>query len=576
VRKERAASALPPALPGLDLPAALEELREEDVARRLWARDPSLWKSDPAVQNAIRNRLGWLDLPSTMGARLDELRALVREFRKSGFRDAVLLGMGGSSLCPEVLRQVFGTAPGFLRLTVLDTTDPGALRAASRGLNLRRTLFVVSSKSGGTIEVASLFSHFWARIEKGMRAGAGRRFIAITDPGTALETLARERGFRAVFRAPPDVGGRYSALTFFGLLPAALLGLDLDKFLERADRMARASGPDVPPPANPAVWLGAVFGAAVEAGRDKLTLLTSPELRAFGLWAEQLVAESTGKEGTGLVPAESEPFDPSEVDGRDRLFIHLGLRGAKGASALEKALRRLEAAGHPVVRLELADRYDLAAEFFRWEAATAVSGQLLGINPFDEPNVAESKANTTRILAQYEAARTLPEEPPALSAGGLKLWRAGVSSAAVEIPQALEEFFQAARPGDYVALMAYVTPTKANHEALQRFRRILGEIAGRATTLGYGPRFLHSTGQLHKGGAANGLFLQFTSEDGEDADIPGAAYGFSILKRAQALGDFQALREHGRRVLRLHLSKNVARDLASLSAKLKFPAVAGT
>lgn len=568
MKKNESSTAFPPALPGLELEETLEELREVSIARRLWAKDASLWKSDPKIQNSIRQRLGWLDLPSTMGIKLDEINGFVKKIRSAGYKEAVLLGMGGSSLCPEVLRQTFGIKPGFLRLTVLDTTDPAAIAAVAKRANLRKTLFLVSSKSGGTIEVSSLFRFFWAKVEAVRSGKAGEQFVAITDPGTPLEKLARERGFRHTFLAPADVGGRFSALTFFGLVPAALIGVDLRRFLERADRMAQASGGDRGVDENPGAWLGAVLGAAAEAGRDKMTLLTSPALRSFGLWAEQLIAESTGKEGAGVVPVESEPVSVQQVEGRDRLFVSLTLKGAPGAVAHEKALKKLEKAGHPVVRLELKDRMDLAGEFFRWEMATAVVGQCLGINPFDEPNVSESKANTTKFLSMFEASKSLPEDRPDLVEQKRKWWAAQKTKAGT-IADALEGFLSLARRGDYVALLAYVTPTEENTRALQDLRRRIHAATGCATTLGFGPRFLHSTGQLHKGGASNGLFLQITAEDVLDLPIPGMNYGFSVLKMAQALGDFQALKEHKRRAVRLYLTKAVAKDLKGLGRRVK-------
>lgn len=557
-----------PSLAGLDLSAALQELTEENVADRLWQKDPMLWKSDPVVKESIRHRLGWLDMPAAMSLLVEEFNAYAHQARKAGFKDAVLLGMGGSSLCPEVLRQTFGTKKGWLRLHVLDTTDPAAIRDVLKKIKLPKTLFIVSSKSGGTIEVMSLFRFFWAKLQKASKGPTGRHFVAVTDPGTSLERLARDRAFSRIFLSPPDVGGRFSALTPFGLLPAALIGLDLVKFLNRADLMAKACGADQALADNPGLLLGAVLGAAVDAGRNKLTIIPAPEIQAFGLWAEQLIAESTGKEGTGIVPVEGEPLGNVDAYNKDRLFVYLQV-GRKKIVPLEKKLAALEAAGHPVFRLELADTYDLAGEFFRWEMATAVAGQLMGINPFDEPNVSESKANTTRILAQFEAAKALPEDPPQVSGNGVKVWTTGFKGKSADAAAALSQLLATAKPGDYAAVMAYVNADKPKQTALRNLRLKAGSFSRLATTLGYGPRFLHSTGQLHKGGPATGIFVQVTAEDPVDFEIPEAGYGFSVLKMAQALGDFQSLREHGRRAVRLHFAGPLPAGLSKVAAKLR-------
>lgn len=547
-----------------DLPSLFEELEEENVVDRLWAKDPSLWTSDPVVQGTIRQRLGWLDLPGFMADAVPEIAAFVKDVKKAGCKDVVLLGMGGSSLCPEVLRQTFGTAPGGLKLHVLDTTDPGAIAAASAKIVLKKTLFLVASKSGGTIEVMSLFKHFWGRLEKTGVKTPGAQFVAITDPGTSLEKLARDRAFRKTFLSRADVGGRFSALTFFGLVPAALIGVSVEKLLDRAARQANACREKGE--ANPGLSLGAWLGAAMEAGRDKMTIVTSKKLAGFGVWVEQLVAESTGKQGTGVVPIDGETLGAPTDHGADRVFVHLKLAGSADRP-LEKKLDALVSAGHPVLTLPLATPLDLAQEFFRWEFATAVVGQILGINPFDEPNVSESKANTTRILQRFESAGALPEPAPTLTESGVRVW--APTGKPASLSAALNDFLARRQPGDYVALMAYLTPTPVLHRALQTIRARIARATGLATTLGYGPRFLHSTGQLHKGGAGNGLFIQITGLDAKDLDVPGAAYGFSILKRAQALGDFEALGNHKLRAIRFDLSKNAAKDLARLAAIVK-------
>jgi glucose-6-phosphate isomerase len=543
-------------------------LTETRWVPRLWEKDAGLWKSDTEIQAAIRNRLGWLTLPKDMAPAVKTLTAFTAEIRRARFTHAVLLGMGGSSLCPEVLQRTFGTRPGFLKLRVLDSTVPGALAPVEKAVDLPRTLFLVSSKSGRTIEVSSLYRYFRSQVEKVKKGRAGENFVAITDPGAPLEKLARENNFRRLFTTPEDVGGRYSALTYFGLVPAALLGVDLKEFLHRAADMATACGPTVTPNDNPAVHLGAAIALHAQAGRDKLTLLASPEIAGFGAWAEQLIAESTGKESKGVIPVDGEDLGKPGDYGRDRFFVYLRLRRSRGKT-LDAAAAALERAGHPVMTLELEDALDLAGEFFRWEAATALAGSLLNINPFDEPNVAESKANTNRILAVTEASGALPDDPPLTKDRDVRVW-ADANLPPVRSPgQALNAQAARVRPGNYVALMAYLAPTPANAKALGNFRRRWREATGAAVTLGWGPRFLHSTGQLHKGGPNSGVFIQITAPDAADRPIPGAGYGFAVLKDSQSLGDFQALKAHGLRVLRLGLSKTPARDLTRLTKLLK-------
>ena len=541
----------------------MQQLLEADAVRRIWERDPSLWKQDAAHQSEIAQRLGWLTVAGAMREQLTNLKDFAREAVEAGIRHVVLCGMGGSSLCPELFRLVFGSAPGHPLLWVLDTTDPVAIARVAQLAEPNDSLYLISSKSGSTIEVDSLFRFFFQRAQERLGDRAGAAFVAVTDPGTSLERLAAERHFRGVFLNPPDIGGRYSALSLFGLVPAALIGLDLDLLLDGAERMARACGASVPPNDNPGLRLGAILGGAALAGRDKLTLLTSPRLAPFGLWVEQLIAESTGKEGKGIVPIAGEPLLAPESYGDDRLFVCTRLEGDENEE-LDRFVTALEGAGHPVMTMGLADPLELGAEFFRWEFATALAGVLLGIDPFDQPNVQESKENTLRLLDIYRQSGELPEETPDLTLGELRLY--GTSEGTVE--RALATFFGQARPGDYVALMAYLDAAEPVELALRGLRRRLLERTRLATTLGYGPRFLHSTGQLHKGGPNTGLFLQITADRPVRLPIPGQPYDFGTLQAAQALGDRQALRQHGRRALSIHLGGDILGGLARLTAAL--------
>jgi transaldolase/glucose-6-phosphate isomerase len=501
--------------------AVTVRLDASDVAqlpKRIWARDPTVWKDDPDTPE-IRDRLGWLTVGEAMAQQVKALAAFAGEVRAE-FSRVVLCGMGGSSLAPEVVWSTFGAAPGHPSLHVLDSTDPRAVRQAGQG-DLARTLFIISSKSGTTQESDSFFRYFWERT-----GGRGSQFIAITDPGTPLEQLARERRFRRTFLNQTDIGGRYSALSFFGLVPAALIGVDVDTLLHRAHRMAEACAACVPALENPAARLGALLGEAALAGRNKVTFVPSPGIASFGLWAEQLIAESTGKEGKGILPVAGEPLGPPEVYGEDRVFVSMVLAGETDAG-VEARLAELEQAGHPVVHLKLDDRADLGQEFFRWEFATAVAGAVLRINPFDQPNVAESKANTKAVLAKGST------PSPAASAAEM------------------EKFLAAVRPGDYLAIMAYLPPTPENDRQLAAIRLRLRDRLKVATTLGYGPRFLHSTGQLHKGGPPVGHFLQITERVVDELPIPGVPFGFGQLEAAQAEGDLVALRARGRPAIRV-------------------------
>ncbi len=525
--------------------AALSQASSERLVSRLWAKDHTLWKPDPTE---IANRLGWLTVtqPSALGAEgaIRELTDLRDEVRGEGYRDVVLLGMGGSSLGPEVLRLTFGSARGYPRLWVLDTTVPSAVRAATKAINPARTLFLVASKSGGTIEVMSLFAHFESLVQKAKGNRGGAQFIAITDPGTSLIDLAQQKGFRKVFHNPPDIGGRYSVLSYFGLVPAALIGVDVPRLLGRAEAMSAACRQEQPLTQNPGVYLGTIFGTLLRQGRDKVTVIASPGIGSFGLWAEQLLAESTGKEGTGLIPVAEEPLVAPSAYGDDRVFVYLRLRGDANA-ALDKQAKALVKAGHPLVELALQDRYDLGAEFFRWEFATAVAGHVIGIHPFDQPNVQESKNNTGRILKEVQATGRLP------------------AVTTVNPRAALSRLMDQCEPGTYVGILAYMQPSRQADRALRRLRHLLVTRTHVATTAGYGPRYLHSTGQVHKGGPPKGLFLQLIETPKADIPIPGQSYTFGTLAQAQAIGDLQSLLSRQRPVIQVRLG---ARPLVTLRA----------
>jgi RpiB/LacA/LacB family sugar-phosphate isomerase len=524
---------------------ALGRLEHLDAVRRVWGKDASLWTNDPRAQAAIRNRLGWLASPVAAREQIAELSAFAAEIRGDGITDVVLLGMGGSSLAAEVLAATFGAAPGAPTLAVLDTTDAATVRATRARLKLRQTLFLVSSKSGTTTEMLALYRLFREEVNREVEA-PGTHFVAITDPGTSLERLARETGFRRTFLNAPDIGGRFSALSYFGLVPGALLGIDLRRLVESAAVMADACGALVPARENAGVRLGATLAGLAETGRDKVTLVLSPPIRAFGGWLEQLLTESTGKDGTGLVVVHEEPPGPPDVYGNDRVFVALTLADDTSADAPLDALAR---ARHPIVRIRLAHPYELGGEFFRWEMATAAAGIVLGINPFDEPTVAQAKEATQAALARHRESGRLPEWP---------------TDTLDDLARVLGE----SRPGDYVALLAYLTPSPETTAAVQKVRVVIRDRTRLATTVGYGPRYLHSTGQLHKGGPPTPILVVLTADDHEDLPIPGEAYGFSTLKAAQALGDLATLRAAHRRALWLPLGDRPAASLDRIAAAL--------
>ncbi len=528
----------------------LDQLEQAAVVRRIAEKDAGLWKSNGSAQTEIRERLGWLQVGDRMEERVPELEALRKELVGEGFTDAVLMGMGGSSLAPEVFRQTFGASSGALDVHVLDTTDPAAIIALEKAIDIRKTVFIVASKSGTTLETLSHYRHFWQ--QAGQKGG---QFIAITDPGTPLAEEATRRGFRRSFLNPPDIGGRYSALSYFGLVPAALGGVDLSGLLDRAATMTQACSPSVPIGENPGAWLGAVFAEASKVGRDKITVVAPSSLQSFGVWAEQLIAESTGKEGKGLVPVADEALGAPEVYGDDRLFVRLALPGDDDEPS---ALAALSKAGHPVVTLKLSDPLAIGAEFFRWEYAIAVAGAILGINVFDQPNVQEAKDLTRKVLSEGN--------PPTVGEG---IRWAGQQGATLEA--AIQTLLGQVRAGDYVALLAFIAPSAEHDRALNAIRLAIRDKYRVATTVGYGPRYLHSTGQLHKGGPNTGVFLQLVGDDPVDLPIPGETFSFGVLKQAQALGDFQALRNHGRRVLRIQ-ARDVAQGLVKIGNVTGLPA----
>ncbi len=560
------------------LPAELRAVVDDRIhralserwAERLWERDATLWTEDPSVAARIGHRLGWLEAPETFADRTDELVAFAAAVVEEGFERAVLCGMGGSSLAPEVLDRAFPRSAHGIPLNVLDSTDPTAVRAATADADLARTLFVVASKSGTTTETLAFLAHFWQLVHeahgRGPEAEVGEHFVAITDPGKSLEAFPRSGAFRSVFLNPEDVGGRYSALTYVGMVPAALLGLELDELMRGARLMAeRCRATDE---TNPGIWLGAALAALARAGRDKLTFVIEPSLVAFGAWAEQLIAESTGKQGTGIVPVDGEPLGEPAVYGTDRVFLRLGRASSRDwRGATDAALDALSEHGHPVIDLLLEGGEWLGGEFFRWEFATAVAGAALGIDPFDEPNVTESKDNTRRVLAAFGETGSLPHDPPLREEGRLRFFGDAplrLTEPGTDLTTELRRHLDRARPNGYISIQSYLAATPAREAALRDLQRTLRDSTHRAVTLGYGPRFLHSTGQSHKGGTPSGCFVQLVGGHPDDLPIPGRRETFGVLIEAQALGDFASLESHDLPVLRIHLSDDPDAGLAEL------------
>ncbi len=565
----RQASKLPTAIAGM-VTTHVNDWRAEGKVRRLWERDPSLWT------NSDEDKwLGWLTIADDQLAHSHELAAAAEDARSGGFSHILLLGMGGSSLCPEVLKMTFGKIPGYPELHVLDSTDPAQIRAMEEKVDIAKTLFLVSSKSGSTLEPNIFKQYFFERVKQAVGADkAGSRFIAISDPGSKMELVAQGDKFRHIFHGLPSIGGRYSALSDFGMVPAALMGLDTQKFLDRTEEMVHACKSCVPVDENPGVVLGIILGTLARNGRDKITIVASPGISDLGAWLEQLIAESTGKEGHGIIPVDREALGPVEVYGEDRVFAYLRLESAPDRDQDEK-IGALEQAGQPVIRIAVGETYDLGQEFFRWEIATAVAGSILGINVFNQPDVEASKIATRNLTTEYERSGSLPAEKPILDMDGIKLFADGKNAATMKetadsdsLVGYLRSHLNRLKSGDYFAVLAYV-PMFADHERrLQEMRHAVRDKKRVATCLGFGPRFLHSTGQAYKGGPNSGVFLQVTCDDAHDLPVPGQKYTFGVVKAAQARGDLQVLVDRDRRALRVHIGGDIKSGLAKLNSAI--------
>ena len=552
--------------------ATIADWQSRGNMERLWQRDPSLWTgSDEAKW------LGWLDIVDEQIAQHDQLTKVAKEVQSRGFEHVLLLGMGGSSLCPEVLHMTFGRTPLFPTLHVLDSTDPAQVKAFEHQIDIPKTLFIVSSKSGSTLEPNIFKQYFFERTKQAVGATkAGSQFIAITDPGSKMQQVAESDHFLHIFFGRPSIGGRYSALSNFGMVPAAVMGLDSRKFLSRAAEMVRACGPSAAVEENPAAVLGIILGVAANAGRDKVTIITSPGISDLGAWLEQLLAESTGKVGKGIIPVDRETLTTPEVYGSDRVFVYVRLESGPNADQ-EAKVAAIEKAGHPVVRITMADTYDLGAEFFRWEIATAVAGSIIGINAFNQPDVEASKIATRNLTSEYEKTGSLPAEKPILEDAGVKLFTDEKNAAELAkgagsdrtLAGYLKAHLARIKAGDYFAVLGYIQMNAEHEQNLQVMRHLVRDSKRVATCLGFGPRFLHSTGQAYKGGPNSGVFLQVTCDDSVELPVPGQKYTFGIVKAAQARGDFQVLAERGRRALRVHLGSNLKAGLATLEAAIR-------
>ncbi|HEY6274157.1 MAG TPA: bifunctional transaldolase/phosoglucose isomerase [Terriglobales bacterium] len=547
--------------------SALKDWQQNDKVSRLWKGDKSLWTNDDEDK-----WLGWLHVAEDQAAHLQNLAAAAAEAMRAGFRHTLLLGMGGSSLCPEVLKMTFGKQLGHPELHVLDSTDPAQIKTVESQIDIAKTLFIVSSKSGTTLEPNIFKQYFFDRTQQIVgEQNTGKHFVAITDPGSKMQQVAEADHFRHIFFGIPSIGGRYSALSNFGMVPGAVMGLDIRRFLDRTEEMVQACAATVSAAENPGVILGAILGSLANLGRNKVTLITSPAIRDLGAWLEQLLAESTGKQGKGLIPVDRETLGPPEVYGNDRIFVYL--RSPGGADREQDTrVDALRSAGQPVVRLDVADVYDLGQEFFRWEIATAVAGSIIGINAFNQPDVEASKIATRQLTSEYEKTGRLPAETPILEEDGIKLFAddrntdnlKNLAGKQLSLDGLLRVHLSQLGPGDYFALLAYVEMNREHEDRLQEIRHRVRDRKRVATCLGFGPRFLHSTGQAYKGGPNTGVFLQITCDDAIDLPVPGQKYTFGVVKAAQARGDFQVLAERKRRALRVHLTKDVKAGLERL------------
>lgn len=553
---------LPDKLAG-DVEASLQDWKKNGKAQRLWQKDASLWTGTDEDK-----WLGWLDITGQQLEGIEKLKQIAADIKKAAFKNALLLGMGGSSLCPEVLRLTFGKAAGYPDLHVLDSTDPAQIKAIEAKVDLSSTVCIVSSKSGSTLEPNIYKQYFFERVNaKVGQKEVGNRFMAITDPGSKMQRVAEKDKFRKILMGVPSIGGRYSALSNFGMVPAAVMGIDVSKFLKNTKQMVDACGADVDAGANPGVLLGTILGIAANQGRDKLTIVTSKKIFDLGAWLEQLIAESTGKSGKGIIPVDRERLCKPDVYGGDRVFAHLRLESDsdKEQSASIDALAK---AGHPVIRITIPDVYNLGQEFFRWEIATAVAGSIIGINAFNQPDVEASKVETRKLTEEYESSGKLPFESPFFKSEDAKLFADPKNTSAlkggVTLIGYLKKHLARIGPGDYFALLGYITMNEEHEDALQAIRLAVRNNKKVATVLGFGPRFLHSTGQAYKGGPNSGVFLQITCDDAVDVLVPGQTYTFGVVKAAQARGDFAVLAERGRRALRVHLGKDVKAGLATL------------
>lgn len=567
---------------------AFQNLKKINFVERLWSKDTALWKQEPVHQKIISNSLGWLTVTEWMQEKLNELTHFAEELKREGTRHILLLGMGGSSLAPEVFRLTLPSQKGFPKLRVLDSTDPGWIHNIEKSVALKKTIFILSSKSGTTIEPLCFYKYFYERAHKN-----GSRFIAITDAGSYLENLAREKKFRRIFLNPSDIGGRYSALSYFGLVPAALAGMDVQGLLKSAQKMVRSSTTAVPIEKNPAVQLGIALGELAKSGRDKLTLILPGEMEALGLWIEQLVAESSGKDGRGIIPIAGENWDQPELYGNDRFFVSLSMDSAKDKK-VENRVGLIEKT-HPLIRIRIQAPIDLGGEFFRWEIATAVACSILGVNAFDQPDVQSAKDKTQSLLKELTEKKSLPNLPvhiqgkkfeasfsPASLSGSGSLFQQEAKAAfpgknrsgtlslkARSHSRTLVKFLARIMPNDYIGILAFLPFQKATDKKLNQLRTALRHRTRAATLFGYGPRYLHSTGQLHKGGPNSGAFILLTSDPEKEIKVPGERYSFGELERAQALGDFQALASKGRRAVRIHLRQPLAQSLDEIQKVIK-------